>query len=183
MHLQVQSGQGVANSAFIAALSDRITRFTQHLNSIKQQQRTDYVALLQEEQQLLEELAVLELTLSEEQLQQEHQHASWHSPAGQTEPVSSTADCLSRSPDRPSRPAQAASSSSPSKTPAQAAAGASTSRGLGHASADEGGWGSSGAGLPADVQAYDDFLARHGPIGGWHADDHTTFMAVLKANR
>lgn len=60
----MSSGAGQASTAFISALSDRISTFAQQLNAIKQQQRSDYALLLQEEQQLLEELAVLELTLT-----------------------------------------------------------------------------------------------------------------------
>lgn len=69
----MSSGAGQASTAFISALSDRISTFAQQLNAIKQQQRSDYALLLQDEQQLLEELAVLELTLtSTPQEQQQH---------------------------------------------------------------------------------------------------------------
>lgn len=196
----------------IAALSDRTTTFAQQLNTIKQQQRSDYAVLLQEEQELLEELAVLELTLTDEQLQQEPQsaQAAWFGPAG-TDPVSAgpaqgqhristaweatcsssrlstaqhsflqapssrrssdaAADCVCRSPDRPSRQAGAtSSSSSPVKGP---------SSGSLHVGSN-----ASSSSLPPEVQTYDAFLARHGATGGWHPDDHKTFMAILKAHR
>jgi hypothetical protein len=201
------TGEGQANAAFIAALSDRITTYAQQLNTIKQQQRSRYAVLLQEEQQLLEELAVLELTLTDEQLQQEPQlaQAAWPGPAGADlvsagparvstawEPScsgsrlstaqdsslqapfsrrssSSAADCVHRSPDRPNRQGGATSSSaSPVKGP---------SSGSLHAGS------CSSSSLPPEVQTYDVFLARHGPAGGWHPDDHKTFLAILKAHR
>jgi hypothetical protein len=180
MPCQVSAGEGQANTAFIAALSDRITSFAQQLNSIKQQQRSEYAALLQEEQQLFEELSVLELTLSDEQQQHESQEqAAWdascsrvstqHEPSAHTDPAGSrrgsdsAADCVHRSPDRPARQT-GSTSSSPVKGLACAG-------------------GTDSSGLPPEVQAYDLFLARHGETGGWHADDHKTFIALLKAHR
>lgn len=200
-HEQV-SGEGQTDAAFLAALSDRITTFTQQLNTIKQQQRSDYAVLLREEQQLLEELAVLELSLAEEHVQDtQSAQPAWPgpadagcfhaSPAQQQRRVSTAwepscsssrlstaqdsflqasssrrasdaaADCVCKSPDRPSGQA-GSNSSSPVKGPC---AGASSSS------------------LPPEVQAYDAFLARHGATGGWHPDDHKTFMAILKAHR
>lgn len=205
---QVSAGEGQANAAFIAALSDRITSFTKQLNSIKQQQRSDYAALLQEEQQLLEELAVLDLTLADwaqqqsgYEAQEEHaaagrpQHspgAAWGHASCSSQPPGSSpyqsaqaagssssrrgsdsaADCVCRSPDRPSR--QAGGSSSQHGSPV---------KGLASCPAAAAAAGSGGGGLPPEVQAYDAFLARHGDTGGWHADDHKTFMALLKAHR
>jgi len=200
--LQV-SGEGQATAAFIAALSDRITSFTQQLNSIKQQQRSDYGSLLQQEQQLLEELAVLELTLQDEQqLQPGPAHAeSWHGPAGlhagnatlstaqgraccssqhgmlhmqdNGTGADAAADCVCRSPDR-------GSSRSPTKEPLH---GSSTTSLHTSAVAPAPMSGGSSSNLPPEVQAYDAFITRHGATGGWHPDDHKTFMAVLKAHR
>lgn len=204
MVLQV-SGEGHATAAFIAALSDRITSFTQHLNSIKQQQRSDYGSLLQQEQQLLEELAVLELTLlDEQQLQPAPAHADcWHSPAGlhagsatlstaqgrtscssqhgtlhmqdNGTGADAAADCVCRSPDR--QQDSRSSSRSPAKQPLHGPSTTSM-----HTNAVVPSPGSSSS-LPPEVQAYDAFIARHGATGGWHPDDHKAFMEVLKAHR
>lgn len=182
MLLQVSGGAGQTNTAFIAALSDRITSFAQQLNSIKQQQRSEYAALLREQQQLMEELAVLELTLTEPQQECEAQeqvaagqvqHSSAWDPscssrsstqhAGSRRGSDSAADCVHRSPDRAAR-RQGSTSSSPVKGPSCAG-------------------GTDSSGLPPEVQAYDQFLARHGDTAGWHVDDHKTFMALLKAHR
>jgi hypothetical protein len=37
--------------------------------------------------------------------------------------------------------------------------------------------------LLPEVVAYDDFVAQHGATGGWHPDDHNTFVALLRRSR
>ncbi|KAL4432173.1 hypothetical protein ABPG77_005935 [Micractinium sp. CCAP 211/92] len=37
--------------------------------------------------------------------------------------------------------------------------------------------------LPPEVMAYDTFLRRHGPTGGWHPEDHAEFERILRACR
>jgi hypothetical protein len=154
---------------------------------------------------------MLELTLTDEQQQQPeavlaHQDAStlpapgqhtaawqsscspdssWQSPQHmsrqQSKAVSSSArgsdsasDCVHRSPDRPIRRPGSSSSS-----PAKAAVADSSSAAMSGNSNSS----SSSSSLPPEVQAYDAFVARHGATGGWHPDDHKTFMALLKAHR
>lgn len=220
----MSSGAGQASTAFISALSDRISTFAQQLNAIKQQQHSDYAFLLQEEQQLLEELAVLELTLTstpqeQQQLQEYEQQeegprsvpglgCEWPCPAAdagsrlsQHECNTSTgtnscrrssdtaADCVCTSPDSPDR----RTGSSPAKGPNAGGTssrswvdthtkGSSSSCGGGGVQAMANSSSSSGGLLP-EVEAYDAFLARHGATGGWHPEDHATFMAILKAHR
>lgn len=209
-HTQV-TGEGQANAAFIAALSDRLTRFAQQLTSIKQQQRQDYAGLLQQEQQLLEELALLELTLQDEDAQNCMQQPTststtsaphtndWllnttttssssgaaacttHATEG-----SSASDCVRWSPDRPARGqhASGSSSNSPSKQPhVGSSTPAAVSSLPGGASGSKNNNSNSSGSLPPEVEAYDAFLSRHGPTGGWHPDDHKSFMDILKAHR
>jgi hypothetical protein len=216
----VSSGAGQASTTFISALSDRISTFAQQLNAIKQQQRSDYAVLLQEEQQLLEELAVLELTLTstpqeqqqQQQIEQQEQEPAlpraWPVPAANTgsslsqharntsttttssrrRSSDTAADCVCTSPDRPGRH----TGSSPAKGPNAGGASSNSSRGDIHAKGSSSSSAgvhamasstSSSSGLPPEVQAYDAFLTRHGATGGWHPEDHATFMAILKAHR
>lgn len=185
---------GQASASFITALSAQITAFAQQLNDIKARQRADYGSLLQQEQQLVDELAVLHLSTQQEACCQPDSistgfNSSTYSaqkvpvlsfPAGQggsgsaaqpstlaggeptTFPVSSRsstgADCLCRSPDRPSRQVQSSSGSRSSD-------------------------GSSSSSLPPEVQVYDAYVARHGSTGGWHPDDHNTFIKILRAHK
>lgn len=220
----MSSGAGQASTAFISALSDRISTFAQQLNAIKQLQRSDYTLLLQEEQQLLEELAVLELTListpqEQQQLQECEQQVDgitrsapglgreWPCPAADTgsrlsqhecnTPSTGTnscrrssdtaADCICTSPDRPSRHTSTSPAKGPNADGANSSTrvdthtkGSSSSSGV-HAAANSSR--SSTGGLLPEVEAYDAFLARHGATGGWHPEDHATFMAILKAHR
>jgi hypothetical protein len=37
--------------------------------------------------------------------------------------------------------------------------------------------------LLPEVVAYDNFVAQHGATGGWHPDDHNTFVALLRRSR
>lgn len=37
--------------------------------------------------------------------------------------------------------------------------------------------------LLPEVLAYDDFTSHHGATGGWHPDDHNTFLTVLRRSR
>jgi hypothetical protein len=165
-------GSNPTSAAVIAALAARVAAFAQSLNDIKAQQRAEYGSLLQEEQALAQELAPLQLLWLGDS---ERQHTcparsqpvagtAHAQPQQQPQPppsvTTSTADCMRRSsPDRA----------------AKAAGGANYSSG----SSSSG----TGSGLPPEVQAYDAHLARHGETGGWHPDDHATFLKVLKAHR
>uniref|UniRef100_A0A383VQX3 Uncharacterized protein n=1 Tax=Tetradesmus obliquus TaxID=3088 RepID=A0A383VQX3_TETOB len=43
--------------------------------------------------------------------------------------------------------------------------------------------GSCSSTLLPEVVAYDEFVAQHGATGGWHPDDHKTFVALLRRSR
>lgn len=43
--------------------------------------------------------------------------------------------------------------------------------------------GSCSSTLLPEVVAYDEFVAQHGATGGWHPDDHNTFVALLRRSR
>jgi hypothetical protein len=60
----------------------------------------------------------------------------------------------------------------------------SSSRRVSAAHAAGGGGSSSCAStLLPEVIAYDEFVVQHGPTGGWHPDDHNTFVALLRRSR
>ncbi|GLC59486.1 hypothetical protein PLESTB_001492500 [Pleodorina starrii] len=44
-----------------------------------------------------------------------------------------------------------------------------------------GGGGGRGGGLAPEVEEYEEFMAEHGPTGGWDPEDHEEFIAILRS--
>eukprot|EP00878_Enallax_costatus_P044475 GHUV01053116.1.p1 GENE.GHUV01053116.1~~GHUV01053116.1.p1 ORF type:complete len:497 (+),score=185.11 GHUV01053116.1:231-1721(+) len=170
--LQKQVNEGQPTPSFIQALAAQISGFTQLLNTLKASHRQQYASLLQQEQQLLQELEAADIVEDYEPLQHES-----HSQDSQGQ---QNADGFS-----PSRQG-CFSSQQPRRSSADGHAPATTPRRRSTASAGAAGSAaahSSAGNLLPEVAAYDNFLAKHGPTGGWHPDDHNTFMSVLRSNR
>lgn len=174
--MQVNDGQ-VTNS-FIQTVATRISAFTDFLTSVKAHQRQQYAALLQQEQCLLQDLQAIpsafevdlpaDLECDEAVCAQtgnvySHQQSSQIAVAGQGQ-----ADAVQRSHrhDSPNKLRQRHSSSASSAAMAN------------HHSSEQ----CSSTLLP-EVVAYDQYLTRHGDTGGWHPDDHNTFLSILRSNR
>lgn len=186
----VQVHEGQSTPSFIQALASRISGFTELINTLKASQRQQYASLLQQEQQLLQELQAVHIADDADPLQQDD--CSQDSSSEQ-HPVSSgwqDSDAVGSryrndSPNKhrqqshhncsTSQPQQWSSKAAKAVTPRRVNSRAGTT--------DNTAAHNSSSDLLPEVVAYNNFLARHGPTGGWHPDDHNTFMSVLRSSR
>eukprot|EP00775_Hariotina_reticulata_P002663 gene2663-2963_t len=165
--LQLEEDASQPTPSCIQSLASNINSVTQQLNQLKALQRQQYSALLQQEQQLLEELDAVQLaSLSCNDDHPADPHISYAAAPAQCKDTGQQQGALLHAPDSPSKQAPAAAS----------AAGLRPE----HKSSTSNTAGKQDSTLPPEVIAYDSFLARHGNTGGWHPDDHTRFLSVLR---
>lgn len=182
----LQIAEGQPTPSFIQSLAAHISGFTELLNTLKASQRQQYASLLQQEQQLLEELQTVQIADDFESSQHhwysetdgyEEQPGSFHEQ--HMDAVGPRHRHDSPNKHRLQRQDSTETHQHPAvggaKTPRRSSTGSTSSSGPPAAH--------SNSTLLPEVVAYDNFLAKHGPTGGWHTDDHNTFMAVLRSNR
>lgn len=164
--------EGQPTPTFIQALAAQISGFVELLNTLKASHRQQYSSLLQQEQQLLQQLGSFNITDDYQPSQQE----------GYAQDGSEQQDVDAFSPshavdstDKQRRRSSTDSHARATNSRRQSAAFAGTASSVAEQS-------SSGNLLP-EVVSYDNLLAKNGPTGGWHPDDHNTFMSILRSNR
>ncbi|KAG2448613.1 hypothetical protein HYH02_006502 [Chlamydomonas schloesseri] len=165
------------------------------IGDVRDQQCAALEALYQEEAQLEAEIEAIGSRIDEELLQEQEQAEARQRMMLMTGPAAAAA--AARMADGPAGPSTAARSRPlsaghrrpPSRSRERRMSGAGVGSGSGRGGSGGGGGGSilagagggggGGSGLAPEVEEYNDFVAKHGPTGGWDAEDHEEFLAVL----
>ncbi|KAG2496248.1 hypothetical protein HYH03_005846 [Edaphochlamys debaryana] len=186
---QPSSRRGAAQSVVVDELAAAIDAADVALAAAKDQQCASLEGLYQQQAQLESEIEAIGTRLDAE-MEAEALGAlalgrGADGPAGTSAPGATARRPVSaarrRAPSNP-RARRASTGGNPAES---MAGGGGRMESLGRASEGGGllgaGAGAGGGSLAPEVRAYDDFMAEHGPTGGWDPEDHEEFLAVLKS--
>ncbi|KAG2444818.1 hypothetical protein HXX76_001560 [Chlamydomonas incerta] len=163
------------------------------IGDVRDQQCAALQCLYQEEAQLEAEIEAIGTRLDEELAQEQEQAAARQHMLLMMAAGGGAGARMADGPAGPSggarsRPVSAGHRRPPSSSRERSMSGAGVRGGSGRGGsggggilASGGGDGGGGGGLAPEVLEYDEFMSLHGPTGGWDAEDHEEFLAVLNS--